>query len=141
MTAFSADRRRLLRAALGLAPAAVLLAAQGCAPAVTPTAADALRVPLAQLPEGERVRLYMGDRPIELVRSGAAVRARSLWCTHMGCEVTWSEARARYLCPCHDGEFDADGVPVGGPPKLPLRRLEAVIESDAVLVRMPGTAS
>ena len=26
-----------------------------------------------------------------------AVAARSLWCTHFGCEVTWSEDREQYL--------------------------------------------
>jgi nitrite reductase/ring-hydroxylating ferredoxin subunit len=141
VTAFSAERRRLLKAALGIAPAAVLLAASGCAPEAAPPPAEALRIPLAQLPEGERVRLLMGDRPIEVVRTGSAVRARSLWCTHMGCEVTWNGDRSRYLCPCHDGEFDSEGVPVGGPPKRPLRRLESIVEGEAVLVRMPVVPS
>ncbi len=141
MTAFSAERRRLLKAALGLAPAAVLLAASGCAPTEAPAAANRLRVPFAQLPEGQRVRLHLGDRPIEVVRTGASVEARSLWCTHMGCEVMWDGTRSRYRCPCHDGEFDAQGLPVGGPPKRPLRRLDAVVEGDAVVLRMPEAAS
>ena len=141
MTAFSAERRRLLKAALGLAPAAVLLAASGCAPTAAPASTNALRVPLAPLPEGQRVRLHMGDRPIEVVRTGDRIEARSLWCTHMGCEVTWEEQRSRYRCPCHDGEFDAQGLPVGGPPKRPLRRLEALVQGDAVVLRIPEAAS
>ncbi len=141
MTAFSAERRRLLKVALGLAPAAALLAASGCAPAERPAPGDSLRVPLAQFPEGTRVRLHLGDRPIEVVRRGERVEARSLWCTHMGCEVAWDGARGRYRCPCHDGEFDEQGLPVGGPPKLPLRRVEATVQGDAVLLRMPEAAS
>ncbi len=140
MTAFSAERRRMLLAVLGLAPAAAALGATGCAPASAP-AEPALRVELAYLPEGERVRVMMGDRPVEVRRMGGHVTARSLWCTHMGCEVAWNADRERYLCPCHGGEFDAQGVPVGGPPTAPLRVLAVTLEGDVAVVRPPGATS
>ncbi|MFN8588263.1 MAG: Rieske (2Fe-2S) protein [Candidatus Eisenbacteria bacterium] len=139
MTAFSAERRRMLLTVLGLAPAAATLSAEGCAPA-PPRGEAPLRVPLASLPEGRRVRVMMGDRPVELVRAGDGVTARSLWCTHMGCEVGWSADRSRYLCPCHGGEFDERGVPLNGPPKAPLRVLTVAVVGDVAVVRPPEGA-
>ena len=78
------------------------------------------RVPLAELPLGERVRVVHGETPVELIRSSEGVQARSLWCTHYGCEVVWSPTDARYLGPCHDGVFDEAGRVVSGPPPRPL---------------------
>ncbi len=49
------------------------------------------------------------------------VVARSLLCTHQGCEVAWQPDPDHYVCPCHDGRFDAAGSPVYGPPRQPLR--------------------
>ncbi len=114
------------RAALAASVAAPLAALQACRSGET--APPGTVIALSDLPEGERVRVLRGDEPVELVRRGDDVRARSLWCTHMGCEVRWSEARRRYLCPCHEGEYDADGHAVAGPPPhdllaIPLTRL------------------
>lgn len=129
----------MLLAVLGLAPAATALTASGCAPP-KPVAEPALRVPMSALPEGQRVRVVMGDRPVELRRTSDGVTARSLWCTHMGCEVGWSAERERYLCPCHGGEFDADGLVLTGPPKAPLRVLPVAIAGEFVVVSPPGVA-
>ena len=71
---------------------------------------------------------------MELVRSADGVEARSLWCTHYGCEVAWSAAQSRYLCPCHEGVFDADGRVVSGPPPRPLQRLEVRLTESAVVI-------
>ncbi len=129
----------MLLAALGLAPAAATLASAGCAaPAPQEAPAEGLRVPLASLPAGVHVRMTMGDRPVDLLRTDAGVIARSLWCTHMGCEVTWDESASRYRCPCHGGEFDAQGEPAGGPPKTALRRLVTRVAGDAVEVLPPA---
>lgn len=106
-----------------------------------PESARPLRVPLASLPLGERVRVRMGERPVELVRGPDHVRARSLWCTHMGCEVAWEPAKDRYCCGCHGGEFDEDGEPVAGPPERPLRVLVTHFEGTDVVIDPPGAAS
>lgn len=126
----------MLLAVFGLAPAATALTASGCSEP-KPALESPLRVPLTALPEGERVRVMMGDRPVELRRTSAGVTARSLWCTHMGCEVGWSADRERYLCPCHGGEFDADGLVLTGPPKAPLRVLPVAIAGEFVVVSPP----
>lgn len=95
------------------------------------------RVPLGDLAVGERREVENGEDPFELLRTESGVEARSLVCPHYGCRVAWVEARRQYACPCHDGLFDADGLPVAGPPTRPLRVLRAVVEGDAALVGEP----
>jgi Rieske Fe-S protein len=94
-----------------------------------------LLVELASLPEGERVRLMVGEEPVEVVRSGNDVRARSLFCTHTGCGVRWDPQRNIYQCLCHDGHFDPTGKVLSGPPTQPLRTVRTLRGgSDKVLL-------
>ena len=93
-----------------------------------------LRVALDDLPYGVHTRYMHGDRPIELYRTFEGVRARSLLCTHQGCDVKWVEDEDIYLCPCHDGKFDADGEPIYGPPRLPLVELEITVTDTEVIL-------
>jgi menaquinol-cytochrome c reductase iron-sulfur subunit len=37
-------------------------------------------------------------------------------CPHMGCSVSWQADHDRFVCPCHGGEFKADGQRISGPP-------------------------
>jgi Rieske Fe-S protein len=46
-------------------------------------------------------------------------------CTHVGCGVIWRPDDQVFFCPCHGGEFNADGSVKKGPPERPLDRLEA----------------
>jgi Rieske Fe-S protein len=71
---------------------------------------------------------------VELSLEGEAVTARSLRCTHFGCEVRWDEDEALYRCPCHEGLFDAQGRPVAGPPPRPLRTYRASVTADEIVV-------
>jgi len=123
------------RAALGLAAAAPLagIAALACRRAPSPPAGTV--VPLAALPVGERVRVLHDEMPVELVRQpDGSVTARSLWCTHVGCEVTYRPETDEYECPCHDGRFAADGAVLGGPPTRPLRTLPTHLEADRLIL-------
>lgn len=114
---------------------AACLPAAACArgPAA-PAAPQPVSIPLSRLPEGSRRTVSVTGRPVEVVRTASAVTARSLLCTHQGCEVSWNEAARLYECPCHEGRFDAEGRPTAGPPPKPLASLPARIEGDAVLV-------
>jgi len=38
-------------------------------------------------------------------------------CPHLGCKVLWESREERFVCPCHQGIFDAAGVAVAGPPE------------------------
>ena len=129
-------RRSLLETAGALAPLAALAA---CTP--KPKRFETV-VELASLPEGEHVVVYHQDQPIELVRTGSSVRARSLWCTHTGCRVNWNPERAIYVCTCHQGEFDADGRPITKPPTKPLRTPAFEQRGDRVVIfDEPGQAA
>jgi nitrite reductase/ring-hydroxylating ferredoxin subunit len=121
------------RDALRLAAVAPLAAAAACrAPAAWPP--PGTLVALSALPEGERVRVLRGDEPIELVRRGDVVSARSLWCTHVGCEVRWVPAHEIYSCPCHGAVFAADGRVLEGPPKAPLREITVTRWGDQIVI-------
>jgi Rieske Fe-S protein len=112
--------------------AAPILAAIACARgAAKPT----VRVPLRALEAGRRVTVVLGDVPVEVRRDDSGrVRARSLLCTHMGCDVAWDGGEARYVCPCHGGRFDAEGRVVSGSPTRPLPELPARLEGEDVIV-------
>ncbi|RMG72079.1 MAG: hypothetical protein D6710_05245 [Nitrospirae bacterium] len=49
-------------------------------------------------------------------------------CTHLGCMVTWHRKRGEFLCPCHGGRYDIQGLVLGGPPPRPLTRLPMKIQ-------------
>lgn len=95
---------------------------------------DVLAIPLEDLADGVRTVVRWREQPVEVLRSAGAVRARSLICTHMSCTVRWVDDAGRYVCPCHGGQFDRDGLPVGGPPERPLRSVPAAIEDDTVWI-------
>ena len=65
-------------------------------------------------------------------RDPAGFRAFSSTCPHLGCHVHWVEAERHFLCPCHNGVFDPDGVAISGPPAEAHQRLAPVpLEVDA----------
>lgn len=125
------SRRDLLRIAAGAAGAAGAALVPGCGRASG--GADSTRVPLASLgPAGATVSV--DGKPVHVRRRGDEVVANSLLCTHMGCVVRWDEAQSLYVCPCHEGRFDADGKNVEGPPPRPLERLPVRLDGgDAVV--------
>ncbi len=43
-------------------------------------------------------------------------KALSSICPHLGCKVHWSAGDQQFVCPCHMGIFDKDGMAVSGPP-------------------------
>jgi len=64
----------------------------------------------------------VNGEPTLVVKYSGEVRAFSAVCTHLGCLVKWNAAKSEFLCPCHGGVFDANGVNVSGPPPKPLKR-------------------
>jgi Rieske Fe-S protein len=133
------DRRAFLQLTAAAGCAACLPLA-GCAGGEESAAPEPLRIPLAELPEGERVTRRWGRRPVELLRRGDSVTVRSLRCTHQGCTVRWRRDEQVYFCPCHDGKFDAAGAPVYGPPREPLREYAANVVDGHVVVEPPESA-
>ncbi len=58
--------------------------------------------------------------------------AFSVNCTHLGCPVRWLADAELFLCPCHGGVYNKDGLPVAGPPPLPLAHYPVRIHNDQV---------
>jgi cytochrome b6-f complex iron-sulfur subunit len=107
----------------------------GCQETDADSAPSSLTVPLAMLPPGQRTNLELDGHPIELLRTENGVTARSLRCTHQGCEVKWEEDAQQYVCPCHEGKFDAHGKVIYGMPTRPLATLAVSIQGDQVIVK------
>lgn len=67
-------------------------------------------------------------------------QALSSVCPHLGCRVHWEPHNNRFFCPCHNGEFDDEGRPTGGPPKAAnqhLARYPLKVEDGLLFLRFP----
>lgn len=53
-------------------------------------------------------------------------------CTHLGCAIFWVPEDKQFYCPCHQGVFDAAGLPVAGPPTRALTRVEVEVRDGMV---------
>jgi Rieske Fe-S protein len=58
----------------------------------------------------------------------------SATCTHLGCSVNWEEESEHFVCPCHGGQFSAEGVVLGGPPPGPLHPVKSVVKNNLIVV-------
>jgi cytochrome b6-f complex iron-sulfur subunit len=125
------DRRELLLALAG--GGALTAALAGCSgkPAIKPTQA---LVPLSEIPKTGRHKVLVAGKPVELQRTAQGVVARSLLCSHFGCVVAWHEEKQAYLCPCHDGVYDADGAVVAGPPPKGLASVPVAVSGSDLIV-------
>lgn len=122
------------RQLLGAGAALVMAPLASCGADEEPLPPGAVKLALAGIPDGQRTVVMRAAEPVELMRTGARITARSLWCTHFGCRLSWDGAAHRYNCPCHGGAFDADGRPIAGPPTEPMRVLPTRTVQDSVIV-------
>jgi cytochrome b6-f complex iron-sulfur subunit len=125
-------RRSFLKLAGSAAAATAMGGFSACGS--PPEGSGVVEVPLESLPVGGRLRVIWGELPVELTRGVDGVTARSLWCTHSGCEVKWKEDRQIYFCACHEGEYDADGVVIAGPPPRPLADIPITVSDTTIVV-------
>lgn len=127
-------RRELLGGAVALAAAE--LAAPGCVARGDPSTRVKTSVTLSpsDIAPGGRLTVMLGSNPVELRRDGRGLSALMLRCTHTGCVVRWDAPRSAYLCPCHEGRFDADGRVLSGPPPLPLRSVPVREDASRIVV-------
>jgi Rieske Fe-S protein len=69
--------------------------------------------------------------PIEKPGEFVAISTR---CAHAGCPVRWVTAAERFVCPCHGGLYDFQGLVAGGPPVRPLDRFVTRVQAGKVQV-------
>jgi menaquinol-cytochrome c reductase iron-sulfur subunit len=72
---------------------------------------------------------------VYVVKSGAQTRVFSNVCSHMQCPVRWDPALHQFLCPCHGGLYDINGLNVGGPPPKPLPQYVHRIDGTTLFVQ------
>jgi len=72
--------------------------------------------------------------------SAADFIALSSVCPHLGCQVQWEQDKHRFFCPCHNGTFDPQGNPTGGPPKAAnqvLSKFTLAVEGGLLFIELP----
>ncbi len=77
-----------------------------------------------------------GNRVI-VVKTADGVRAFSGRCTHLGCDIQWDTTRNQFVCPCHQGIFDASGKVVSGPPPRAMDEFRAAVKNNSIYVTLP----
>lgn len=81
--------------------------------------------------QASSITKQINDRTLIIKKSAdGAVEAFDASCTHAGCPVRWSDNEQTFLCKCHGGIFDAQGVPIAGPPTKPLNKF-SVLKRDS----------
>lgn len=64
-----------------------------------------------------------------VVREGGSFKIFDNHCTHLGCAYHWEAGTQRFVCPCHNGQFDISGKVVSGPPPRPLDYYDAKVDA------------
>jgi cytochrome b6-f complex iron-sulfur subunit len=80
---------------------------------------------------------------VYIANQDGVIYAMSPVCTHLGCLVNFNRHKNEFLCPCHEGKYDASGNVISGPPPEPLMRLPVKVENGRVYVgiTMPGAVA
>jgi cytochrome b6-f complex iron-sulfur subunit len=55
-------------------------------------------------------------------------------CTHLGCTVPWDPTAQKFICPCHNSQFDQQGTVENPPAPRPLDLFAVSIENGEVKV-------
>jgi len=63
------------------------------------------------------------------------LRILSSTCPHLGCSITWNDAKTQFVCPCHVGVFSPDGSLISGPPPRSMDELETKVEDGRLKVK------
>jgi len=90
-------------------------------------------VPAEAIFEGGFAVGMLAGKPVIVFRRNGALSALSTVCTHLSCTVSYNRLENIFQCPCHGGEYDADGRVIGGPPPAPLESLN-VKEVDGKII-------
>jgi cytochrome b6-f complex iron-sulfur subunit len=91
-----------------------------------PTPVDFDLGPASNFASGTRT--VVPQAKVLLIHDENGLRAISLACPHLGCEVTPDESG--FACPCHGSRFDPDGRLIRGPANAPLALKEIVQTAD-----------
>lgn len=76
------------------------------------------------------------SKVIVVKNSNGKLMAVNPTCTHQGCIVEWKSDDAKFICPCHNAKFAADGKVLAEPAKLPLAIYEVKEENGELRVKI-----
>ncbi len=85
-------------------------------------------------PDGAKFFQYHGKAAVIVRKKDGSVTALSAVCTHLGCIVQWEAKKGEFICPCHGGQFSAEGKVLGGPPPKPLEQLKATVANGVITI-------
>ncbi len=88
------------------------------------------------IPEGASMIMAVRNRPIIVVHSKKGFKTFNATCTHLGCMVKWDESANRFICPCHQGQYDENGKVIAGPPPAPLIEHDMSVEGNKVIIML-----
>jgi menaquinol-cytochrome c reductase iron-sulfur subunit len=81
-------------------------------------------------------RKIISEKSVYVTKSAdGQLRVMSSICPHLGCSITWNDARTQFICPCHVGVFSPDGALVSGPPPRGMDELETKVEDGRLKAR------
>ena len=107
-------------------------------PEMTETGTWQRACPVADIPDEGAVRVWLGDIPVCLARTGGEVLAVHDVCSHA--EVALSDGEVEdgtVECWLHGSRFDLrTGSPTGLPATKPVRTYQTAIDGDHVLVSL-----
>jgi Rieske Fe-S protein len=128
-------RRRFLAQLTMAGAGAMALQLTGCNMAAHADASMSAVGKVGDFTEGQYKKVTLPDGSGAYVtKTGDSFRALASKCTHKGCEVLWVPGRKVFQCPCHGGQFNAEGKNIAGPPPTPLPTLATKIDGDTVYV-------
>jgi Rieske Fe-S protein len=91
---------------------------------------------LVKIEQRDGWRKVVSDRPLYVCKdAGGKLCALSAVCPHLGCTLAWHDEKNNFVCPCHNGQFTAEGKLAGGPPPRNMDTLELKVDGDMLLVR------
>lgn len=81
-------------------------------------------------------RKIISEKSVYVTKSAdGQLRVLSSICPHLGCSITWNDAKTQFICPCHVGVFSPDGALVSGPPPRGMDELETQVEDGRLKAR------
>jgi menaquinol-cytochrome c reductase iron-sulfur subunit len=84
------------------------------------------------VPTGEAFDTTPVQRVVYVVKhQDGSIKALTNVCSHMQCDVHWDDSLGQFLCPCHGGLYDMDGVNIDGPPPSPMPQWVHRLHTDA----------
>jgi len=78
--------------------------------------------PVSDLPDAGSPPVNIPKVKVWLSNTEQGVMALYKVCTHLGCLYNWNSQEAKFICPCHGSQFQANGTYIRGPAPRSLDR-------------------